>query len=559
MTLGGAAQGKPRSEFALALEALRTERQSRNPRLREAEMALRQNRLADARDALSLFLEKQPDDIHALHLLGEAALQSGRKEEAEALLAKCVALAPDFAAARYGYATALVQLNRLEAAAEQIELLLQREPGNILYRQLKATVLSALGEHDGALLLYEGLAKDFPRSPEVLNLYASALRSVGRTQHCIQTYRQAIALSPLSGEAYWSLAGVKSYRFSGAQIAEMQRQLARPDLSGEDRAYFHFALGKAFGDSGQYGKSFENYARANALKRLAISYDPASLTRHVQACKRVFTEELFHVRAGTGCGAAGPIFIVGMQRAGSTLIEQILASHSAIEATAELPTISLLAEHVGEAIAPVHASSYPDIVTQLDNVTLTSLGERYLRETHAQRKLSKPFFVDKMPYNFLHLGLIHSILPNAKIIDARRHPLGCCFSNFSMHFKAGPLFAYRLGELGHAYANYVELMAHFDRVLPGRVHRVFYEDLVRSPEEEIGRLLDYLGLPFEEECLEFHRSDRAMDSASAEQVRRPIYHDALSQWRAYESWLSPLKSALGAVLDVYPQVPQFPE
>jgi len=550
-------QGAGRSEFAEALEALRSERPPHNPNLREAERAIRENRLAEAGEILSRFLESHPTDAIAMHLMAETALRTNRKEEGEALLAQCVALAPDFAAARYNYATALAQLNKAEAALAQLDVLLKHDPRSLLYRNLKAAVLTALGKHTESLLCHAELAEKCPRSPEVLVNYGSALRSVGLTQQCIDIYRQVIALAPSCGNAYWSLAGLKSYRFSDAEIGEMQRQLAQPDLSGEDRIYFHFALGKALGDCGQYAQSFENYSRANALKRLAITYDPETLTKHVQACKSLFTQEFFRTRAATGWGATGPIFIIGMQRAGSTLVEQILACHSAVEATAELPNISLLAEHIGERMAPQHGANYPGVLGALDAATLKRFGEQYLETTRAHRRLGRPFFVDKMPYNFLHLGLIHLILPNAKIIDARRHPLGCCFSNFAMHFKSGPLFAYRLSELGHAYAKNVELMAHFDRVLPGRIYRVFYEDLVRAPEKEVRSLLDHLGLPFETGCLEFHRSKRAMDSASSEQVRRPIYDDAIDQWRHYDPWLGSLKRALGPVLEHYPDAPTF--
>jgi hypothetical protein len=335
----------------------------------------------------------------------------------------------------------------------------------------------------------------------------------------------------------------------------MRDHLARPEVTGEDRMYLHFALGKAYGDAKNYAKSFENYARANALKRLSIEYDPGWLARNAAKCKALFTHEFLKARAGWGCDTPGPIFIIGMQRAGSTLLEQILASHSAVEGTAELPDISLLAEHIGETIAPKLGSEYPGVLAKLDAAALSRFGERYLETTNFRRSPGRPFFTDKMPYNFLHVGLIHLILPNAKIIDMRRHPLACCFSNFSSHFKFGALFAYRLTELGQAYADYMEMMAHFDAVLPGRVHRVFYENLVRQPEMEIRRLLDYVGLPFENACLRFHENRRAMDSVSSEQVRRPIFNESVDQWRNYEPWLGPLKSALGPVLEAIPEAP----
>jgi tetratricopeptide (TPR) repeat protein len=545
------------SDFAAAAEALRSERPPRNPRLREAESALRENRLGEAHEMLSRFLEKHPNDAIALHLMADAALRLGRKEQAEALLAQSVALAPEFTAARYSYANALALLNKPESALEQIDILLKKDARNILFRNLKAAVLTATGDHAESLLHYREMAEEFPHSPEMRITYGSALRSVGLRDESIAAYRKAIALRPSLGEAYWSLAGLKSYRFSEAEIRQIQEQLARPSLSGDDRMYFHFALGKALGDRADYAKSFENYARANAIKRLTVDYDPAALTRHVRDCKALFTPEFFQARAEAGCNAQAPIFIVGMQRAGSTLVEQILASHSAIEATAELPNISLLAEHIGERIARDSGSNYPGVLAELDAGTLKTFGEQYMETTRPHRKHGHSFFTDKMPYNFLHIGLIHLVLPNAKIVDVRRHPLGCCFSNFAMHFRAGALFAYRLSELGHAYAKYVELMAHFDRVLPARIHRIIYEDLVGRPEPEIRRLMDYLRLPFEEACLEFHKSHRPMDSASSEQVRRPIYGDSVGGWRNYEPWLGPLKAALGPLLEAYPEVPVF--
>lgn len=546
------------SEFAAAAEALRSARPLRNPRLREAEQALRDNRFAEAHEMLARVLEKRPGDSGAMHLMAQALLGLGRKEEGEALLARCVHLDPDFAAARYSYAAALANLNKPDAALEQLGFLLKKDPRNLLYRNLKAVVLTAIGNHAQSLNCYSEMARDFPHSPHVWISYGSALRSVGLRGESMAAYRKAIELRPSLGEPRWSLAAL-NHQFTDAEITQMESQLAHADLSGEDRMYLHFALGKIFGDKRQYDKSFQNYARANAIKRLSIEYDATFLTKHVRDCKALFTRAFFEGRAGTGCDSQGPIFIIGMQRAGSTLVEQILAGHSAIEATAELPNISLLAEHIGENIARNTGCNYPAVLAKIDAETLGGFGEQYLETTRPHRKLGRPFFTDKMPYNFLHVGLIHLILPNAKIIDVRRHPLACCFSNFSLHFKSGALFAYRLSELGQAYADYVELMAHFDRVLPGRIYRVFYEELVRSPETEIHRLLEHLGLPFEQSCLDFHKSSRAMDSASSEQVRRPLYHDALEQWRPYETWLGPLKTALGPVLEAYPGVPGFPE
>jgi len=543
--------------FAVAAAAMRALRPLRNARLKNAAELLRQKEYQAAEGLLSSYLEKSPDDPGALQLMAQAAYNLGRKEKAEALYAQCLAHAPDFTAARYEYANTIFQLNRPSLALKQIEILLEHDPRNILFLDLKAIVLSAMGRHADAMACYRQLADSHPDVPDVWIKYGWSLKSVGRREQTVEAFRKAIEYRPAFGEAYWSLADLKNFRFSGEEIQGMQELLSQTEIAGEDRMYLHFALGKAYGDAGNYARSFENYARANALKRLTLDYDPGWLARNVRKFKALFTNEFLQVHAGAGCDTPGPIFIVGMQRAGSTLLEQILASHSAVEATAELPDISLLAEHIGENIAPKFGSEYPDILAKLDAAALREFGERYLETTRFRRSAAHPFFTDKMPYNFMHVGLIHLILPKAKIIDMRRHPLACCFSNFSSHFKFGALFAYRLAELGQAYADYVKLMAHFDAVLPGRVYRVFYEDLVRQPEKEIRRLLDHIGLPFEDACLRFHENRRAMDSVSSEQVRRPIFTESLDQWRNYEQWLAPLKSALGPVLDAYPAVPDF--
>jgi tetratricopeptide (TPR) repeat protein len=546
-----------RDAFARATHALRAERPLRNPKLREAAELLRQKQPEISERLLSTYLEKHPKDPSALHLMAQTAFSLGQKEKAEMLLTRCLDIAPDFFAARYEYAYTVSQLNKPALALAQVDELLNRDPHNLLCLDFKATVLSAMGRHVETLECHRRLVEEHPDVPEIWIKYARSLSSVGDRAQCAAAIRKAIALCPSCGEAWWSLAGLKNFEFAEDEIQVMQDQLARTDVPGEDRMYLHFALGRACGERKLYSRAFENYARANAIKRLSIEYDSGWLARHVAKCKALFTPQFLRDRAEAGSSSPEPVFIIGMQRAGSTLVEQILASHPAIEGTAELPDISLLAEHVGERIAPEFDSDYPRALAHMDCSQFRALGERYLETTRFRRTPGCSFFTDKMPYNFLHVGLIHLILPNAKIIDVRRHPLGCCFSNFSMNFKFGPLFGYRLSELGQAYVNYVELLAHFDAMLPGRIHRVFYEDLVQNPETEIRRLLDYIGVVFEPACLKFHENTRAMDSVSSEQVRRPISTDAVDTWRDYELWLGPLKTALGSVLDAYPGVPTF--
>jgi hypothetical protein len=337
----------------------------------------------------------------------------------------------------------------------------------------------------------------------------------------------------------------------------MRAQLARTDLSNEDRFHFHFAIGKALEDLERYAESFQHYAEGNRLRRRVIQYDGAEITDHVQRSRALFTPEFFARRAGVGCPSPDPIFIVGLPRSGSTLVEQILASHPQVEGTMELPDMVGLARELGGRKTLAQVSKYPEILATLAPGELQALGERYLAQTRVQRKSGTPFFIDKMPNNFLHVGLIHLVLPRARIVDARRHPLGCCFSNFKQHFARGQHFTYSLEDIGHYYRDYVELMAHFDTVLPGRVHRVLYERMIEDPEGEVRRLLDYCGLPFDERCMRFYENDRAVRTASAEQVRQPLYRDGVDHWRHYEPWLESLKDALGSVLDTYPGRPAF--
>jgi hypothetical protein len=330
----------------------------------------------------------------------------------------------------------------------------------------------------------------------------------------------------------------------------MQAWLDKNDLSESDRVPLHFALGKALEDRREHARSFEHYSRGNRLQRARYNRKEDLLARYVPVCRSVFTPEFFRARAGCGSPAPNPIFIVGLTRSGSTLIEQILASHPAIEGTGELPEITHM-------VIRLHGSTgnYPQILGRIGPEELKALGEEYLARTRIQRKLGRRYFIDKLPTNLEHVGLIHLILPNAKIIDVRRHPLSCCFSNFKHHFESGLGHSCDLAELGRYYRDYAQLMAHFDAVLPGRIHRVFYEELVRDPERETRRLLDYCGAPFDDACLTFYENSRNVRTASSEQVRRPIYTEALEQWRNYEPWLSPLKSALGPLVDLYPAVP----
>jgi tetratricopeptide (TPR) repeat protein len=544
-------------DFDSAAQALRPGQSSGHPQLREASAFLETGRVGLAAKSLREFLKDHPRDVNALLLMAETAARHGRNEEAEALLAQCLELAPGSVAARYSYASILLQTNKPQAARSEAGYLLKQEPRNPLFRRLAAIAFEAIEDYAASAALWDVLTQDYPDRPDCWLRYGHALRSMGSREECVTAYRKALALDPAIGGAWWSLADLKTLRFSDAEIAQMEAQLARADLPAEDRTRLLFSLGKAYADLKLYEKSFGSYAKGNALHRLGLRHDPDVLTSYVTRCKSAFTTDLFRSSAGSGCSDPDPIFIVGMARSGSTLVEQILASHSQIEGTKELSDLATISRHVQNEIARNRGIGFPEVLKTLDAAVLKELGGRYLESTRAHRKLGRRFFTDKMGPNFVHVGMLQLILPNARIVDVRRHPLACGLSNFTQIFPNGQNDAYRLADIGRLYRDYVELMAHFDRVLPGKVHRVTYESLVTEPEAEIRRLLDYIGLPFEQACLHFHRTERVVTTVSSEQVRSPLYRDALEQWRHYEPWLGPLKAALGPVLDRYPDVPAF--
>ncbi|HTK79702.1 MAG TPA: sulfotransferase [Rhizomicrobium sp.] len=511
--------------------------------------------LSAAAEKMRRVLRGRPDDPAALHLFGRICFRLGRYEEAENGFRAVLERSPNDPKARWMFALTLYHRNNWQSALRELETLLAESPDNPDYLNLKAESLLQIGEYDGALACYERLVARHPTADNCL-YYGHALRARGLNEQCVAAYRSALAVKPDFGEVYWSLANLKTFRFSSADIDTMRAMLGHDDLEPRARAALHFALGKAHEDEKQYPLALEEYQNGNALWRKGLRYNPEGVTSFVRQCKAIFTPEFFRERSGAGCSAADPMFIVSLPRSGSTLVEQVLASHSVVEGTRELPTLTSLAEHLARQS---RSGRYPDNIRELDANRLRWAGEEYIARTRIHRKAGRPFFVDKMTGNFLHIGLLHLILPNAKVIDVRRHPLGCGVANFKHFYLQGAPFAFDFAEIGRYYRDYVELMAHFDAVLPGRVHRVFYEDLVSDPEQEIRRLLEYCGLPFEEACLRFYETDRGVFTPSATQVRQPIYAGALEQWRNYEPWLGPMKAALGDVLTSYPAVPRFSE
>jgi tetratricopeptide (TPR) repeat protein len=543
------ATGDVRSADAAYAQHIKTA--TRDPRLLAPAAALCDGKIAVAEALLRSHLKRFPTDVVAIRMLAEVAARLGRYRDAEALLARCLELAPGFSAARHNYALVLQRQDRFAEALREVERLLEKDPTDTGGRNLKAALLGRLGEVQQSADIYRQVLDQFPTHPKVWHSYGHALRTAGQQAESVAAYRRSIELLPGYGEAYWSLANLKTFRFSADDVARMLEQLDRKDLSVDDRFHFHFALGKALEDAGDYRRSFEHYAEGNRLRRSVIVYDADAVSERVQQTRTLFTAEFLESRKGSGAQAPDPIFIVGMPRAGSTLLEQILSSHSAVEGTMELPDIVAIARDLGGRKAGGEVSAYPGILETLERDELLALGERYLESTRVQRKSAAPYFIDKNPNNWMHAGLIQLILPNARIIDARRHPMSCCFSVFKQHFARGNRFSYDLGELGRYYRDYVELMAHFDMVMPGRVHRAVYERVVDDTEAEVRRLLDYCGLPFEEDCLRFYENERAVRTASSEQVRKPIYRDALDQWTNYQPWLALLEQSLGQVLQTW--------
>jgi tetratricopeptide (TPR) repeat protein len=528
---------------------------TRDPRLMTAAAALCENKIPEAELRLREHLKMYPTDVAAIRMLAEVAGRLGRYGDAEKLLTRALELHPSFDAARHNLALVLHRQSRDGEALEQLEILLRAAPGSTGFLNLKAMVLAKIGDYPQSLQMYADVLARNPGHAKIWISYGHALSSAGRQAESIDAYRRCIALEPDNGEAYWSLANLKTFRFSESELEHMNARVAAAGVDEDAKAQFHFAIAKAQEDAGRYAQSFQHYSVGNALRLAKVGYDPDITTRHVKRSKALLTRSFFAERAGFGSTAPDPIFIVGLPRSGSTLVEQILASHSMVEGTMELPHIMNMAAQLrgpkGQAL------EYPELLATLNAAHCLSLGGQFMQETRIQRRTAKPFFIDKMPNNFLHLGLIRLALPNARIIDARRHPMACCFSGFKQNFAHGQRFSYSLQNIARHYCDYVELMAHVDAVLPGAVHRVIYERMVDDTETEVRALLDYCGLPFEASCLKFYENERAVRTASAQQVRQPIFRDGVEQWRHFEEWLTPLQEALGDVLTRYPAAPQF--
>jgi tetratricopeptide (TPR) repeat protein len=508
---------------------------------------LAEGELGPAEQLLRGFLASHGNHLEAMRLLAQIRIKQQALDDAESLLESVLAFAPDYHAARYDYAELLCQRHKDARVLEEARRLLAIEPANRAFRTVYANACVGLGKYQEALDTFRDLLAGAPQPADLHLSIAHALKTLGRQAEAIQSYRAAAAARPAFGDAYWSLANLKTYHFTEEEFTRMCADEARAGTSVTDQIHLCFAVGKALEDRGNYPQAFHYYTRGNALMKRRSRYQPEALERLVQAQIRWCTRECFAARAGSGSDRSDPIFIVGLPRSGSTLLEQILASHSKVEGTMELPDIPRLVDELNGGEESGQLPRYPAILAQLEPQRLRQLGEKYLADTQVFRA-GKPFFIDKMPNNFRHIGLIHLILPHATIIDARREPMACCFSNFKQLFASGQEFSYSLEDIGRYYRCYVTLMEHWNSVLPGKILRVQHEQLLQDFDGQVRRMLDFAGLEFEASCLQFYNTERSVRTASSEQVRQPINKEGMEQWRHFEPWLGPLERALGDVL-----------
>jgi tetratricopeptide (TPR) repeat protein len=518
------------------------------PQLLSVASLIQEGKMLKAEQVCRHFLQTNGHHVEGMRLLAQLAMSFNVHDEAEFLLESAVVLDPENVGAHFDYVGTLQKRQKFSDALEQAQLLRAKDPENPQVDMLYANQNLTVGNFDEALGVYKRRAAEAPNNPGIHLTLGHALKTTGQLNEAIEAYTRAYTVKPDYGDAYWSLANLKTYKFDDAQIASMRAREEAPSTQLGDRYHLCFALGKALEDRRQYEESFTYYERGNRLKREEVGYDWRRITAEIDRQIEYCTSELFADKAGSGCAAKDPIFILGLPRAGSTLLEQILASHSQVEGTMELPNILALAHKLGGRRRIDDEPEYPANLAELTREELTAFGEAFIKDTMIHRKTGAPFFIDKMPNNFRHIGLIHMILPNAKIIDARRGAMGCCLAGFKQLFAEGQEFTYGLTEVGHYYSDYVRLMDHIDTVLPGKVLRVQYEDVVADLEAQVRRLLDFCDLPFETSCVNFHETDRAVRTPSSEQVRQPIYKSGVDQWENYSPWLEPLREVLGPEL-----------
>jgi len=517
--------------------------QSLPPALLYIDQIMNEGRLGMAETQCRAFLKKNPTHTYAMSLLSEIANRLGYFDDAEFLLEKAVEFEPNDGELRMKYAQILRKKQKFAKTMEQVNILCDQYPDNHIYQAQKASEVMQNGGHEEAIKLLDNILEKNPYNFSTFTSKGHAQKTLGQTDQAIHSYQSAYKIKPDHGEAFFSLANLKTYSFSANELNGMREQVKRVDLSLRDKAYFHFALAQACESIGEFEEAFTHLKQGNKIKndqsKYSIERMDAELNGQIDVCDEIFFDDL----GSGGSNTKDPIFILGLPRAGSTLIEQILASHSMIDGTLELPNILSIAQSLRGDDIYGKEGNYPKSMKSLTLNQRASLGKKYIDETQMHRN-DAPMFTDKMPNNFRHIGLIHLIMPNAKIIDARRYPLDCCFSMFKQLFAQGQEFSYGLAEAGSYYNSYIKLMDHWDRVLPNKILRVNNEDVVDDLDGQVKRMLDYLELPFEEECISFYETSRSVRTASSEQVRKPVNKDGMGRWKPYAKNLKPLLDSL---------------
>lgn len=516
---------------------------------------LKAGRVEEAIVSLQEGLKQNPNNVDALRYLGAILWrEKNQLGDAEALLRRACDIAPDYIAAHMALGSVLIEQKKYVQAIDVLKLAIELDNQN-------AEIWAHLGNAYAVAHYQEEARKAFEKSiainPNVANAqmsYAHVLKTLGDQPASLQAYRAAIKIRPQFGEVYWSMANLKTFRFEPEEVAEMERQAIREDLTDSASVHFRFALGKAYEDEKNYEKAWENYHTGNMAQRMRVSHDPVEMEVIHNEILEVFTEAFIKDREGHGHDAQDPILIVGLPRSGSTLVEQILASHSQVEGTSELPDLSRIAATIGRYRAD--GVRYPKALRELQERDWKDYGREYMDATKRHRETEHPFFTDKLPNNFPQVGFLHLILPNAKVINARRHPFDSCLGGYKQLFGRGQNFTYDMFELAEYYRKYHEMMAHWHKVLPGKVLDIHYEETVMDLETQVRRILDHCGLPFEEQCLRFHETERAVRTASSEQVRQPLYSGALGMWRNYEQHLDLWREELGNIVSELPETVQ---
>lgn len=516
--------------------------------LEQAAAALLAGDPEDAERLLRKHLLEQPQDAAALTKLAELAIDRHHVEEATALLRRAAGADPTVPR-RLALIRHLQMFVGAEAVLHEIEALPTAMRGGFEVMAIEAAMRGMVGEHDRQIAIYEQLATANPNNAALWKTLGDALKTVGRTDDAVAALCRAIEAQPSYGEAWWTLSNFKSFKFSDRDISAMKKAL-RGKRSDQDALHFHFALGQAHEQRGEFAKSFQHYDAGNEIRRKGVPPEAMRVTDYVDRAMAAYTPAVFDHYRSAGADARDPIFVLGLHRSGSTLIEQILASHPLIEGTIELTIMQQIWDRLGRIAALAGRGPFQQLL-RLEPSEIRKIGDEYIERSRAFRTSGRPYFVDKLPANWMNLGLIRLALPNARIIDARRHPMACGFSNFKQNYASGVTFSYSQESIGHFYRDYARFMDHIDAVQPGAVHRVLNERLIDDPEGEVRRMLEFIGVPFDPACLLFHRNKRAVQTPSAEQVRRPINRDGVDTWRHYERWLGPLKEALGPALETW--------